>query len=120
MRGRDVVSKFDYFFSENGLVAYKQGQLVAEQSILKKFGDKVLQNLINFSLEYMSELELPAKRGTFVEFRTGLINLCPVGRSCTYEERLEFAKFDSENQVRMKFKEALDAKFGSLGLQFAM
>ena len=48
MRGRDVVSKFDYFFSENGLVAYKQGQLVAEQSILKKFGDKVLQNLINF------------------------------------------------------------------------
>ena len=48
MRGRDVVTKFDYFFSENGLVAYKGGQLLAEQSILKKFGDKVLQKLINF------------------------------------------------------------------------
>ena len=134
MRGRDVVSKFDYFFSENGLVAYKQGKLVAEQSILKKFGDKVLQNLINFrsvtekhivssknkfrfffSLKYMSELELPAKRGTFVEFRTGLINLCPVGRSCSYEERLAFAAFDQEHSVRLKFKEALEREFGELG-----
>ena len=63
----------------------------------------------------MSELELPAKRGTFVEFRTGLINLCPVGRSCSYEERLEFAKFDVENNVRIKFKEALEKEFGELG-----
>jgi len=120
MKGMDVVKKFDYFFSENGLVAYKEGQQIAEQSILKKFGDKVLQKLINFSLKYMSELELPAKRGTFVEFRTGLINLCPVGRSCSYEERLEFAKFDTENNVRLKFKEALEKEFGELGLQFAM
>ena len=48
MRGRDVVTKFDYFFSENGLVAYKGGQLVAEQSILQKFGEKNLQKMINF------------------------------------------------------------------------
>merc|ERR1712013_772162 len=88
MRGMDVVKKYDYFFSENGLVAYKGGELIAEQSILKKFGEKNLQKMINFSLRYMSELELPAKRGTFVEFRTGLINLCPVGRSCSYGERL--------------------------------
>lgn len=69
-----------------------------------------------FSLRYMSELELPAKRGTFVEFRTGLINVCPVGRSCSYDERLEFAKFDQENNVRLKFKEALEKEFGELGI----
>ena len=115
MKGRDVVTKFDYFFSENGLVAYKQGELLAEQSILKKFGDSVLQKLINFSLRYMSDLELPAKRGTFVEFRTGLINLCPVGRSCSYEERLQFAEFDQKNNVRLKFKQALEKEFGELG-----
>ena len=63
----------------------------------------------------MAELELPAKRGTFVEFRTGLINVCPVGRSCSYDERLEFAKFDQENNVRLKFKEALEKEFGELG-----
>merc|ERR1719153_1382897 len=98
MRGMDVVKKYDYFFSENGLVAYKNGELIAEQSILKKFGEENLQKMINFSLKYMSELELPAKRGTFVEF----------------------AKFDTENQVRLKFKEALEKEFGHLGLQFAM
>ena len=65
----------------------------------------------------MAELELPAKRGTFVEFRTGLINVCPVGRSCSYDERLEFAKFDQENNVRLKFKEALEKEFGELGIQ---
>jgi len=120
MRGLDVIQKYDYFFSENGLVAYKNGEMIGEESILKKFGEKKLQEMINFSLKYMAELELPAKRGTFVEFRTGLINLCPVGRSCSYEERLEFAKFDSENQVRLKFKEALEKEFGDLGLHFAM
>ena len=63
----------------------------------------------------MAELELPAKRGTFVEFRTGLINVCPVGRSCSYDERLEFVKFDQENNVRLKFKQALEEEFGDLG-----
>ena len=48
MKGKEVISKFDFFFSENGLVAYKQGEHLAEQSILKKFGDQVLQKLINF------------------------------------------------------------------------
>jgi len=120
MNGKDVIHKYDYFFSENGLVAYKAGQMVGEQSILKHIGEKNLQKMINFSLRYMADLELPSKRGTFVEFRTGLINLCPVGRSCSYEERLGFAKFDQENQVRLKFKEALEAEFSKLGLQFAM
>ena len=48
MKGKDVVSRFDYFFSENGLVAYKGGQLLAEQSILKRFGEGTLQKMINF------------------------------------------------------------------------
>ena len=38
MKGGDVVNKFDFFFSENGLVAYKAGRVLAEQSILKKVG----------------------------------------------------------------------------------
>merc|ERR1712013_651937 len=119
MRGMDVVKKYDYFFSENGLVAYKGGELIAEQSILKKFGEKNLQKMINFALSYMAGLSLPAKRGTFVEFRTGLINLCPVGRSCSFEERQEFARYDEEHGIRDAFKIELEKKFGHLGLQFA-
>ena len=33
-------------------------------------------------------------RGTFIEFRTGLINVCPVGRSCTQAERVQFNEYD--------------------------
>merc|ERR1739838_975328 len=112
--------KYPYVFAENGLVAHKDGKFLAKQSIADHLGEQKLQKFINFSLAHMATLELPAKRGTFVEFRTGLINLCPVGRSCSYEERLEFAKFDTENQVRLKFKQALEKEFGDLGLQFAM
>lgn len=33
-------------------------------------------------------------RGNFIEFRKGLINVCPVGRSCSQAERDEFAAYD--------------------------
>ncbi|CAL1294216.1 unnamed protein product, partial [Larinioides sclopetarius] len=33
-------------------------------------------------------------RGNFVEFRSGLINICPVGRSCSQKEREEFVKYE--------------------------
>ena len=50
----------------------------------------------------MSTLDIPVKRGTFVEFRNGMVNLCPVGRSCTQEERDQFFEFDNQNKVREK------------------
>ncbi len=34
------------------------------------------------------------RRGTFIEFRKGLINVCPVGRSCSQEERIQFNEYD--------------------------
>jgi len=29
-------------------------------------------------------------RGTFIEYRTGMINISPIGRNCSREERDEF------------------------------
>ena len=34
------------------------------------------------------------KRGTFVEFRKGMLNVSPIGRNCSQEERDEFERFD--------------------------
>ncbi|KAA0202848.1 hypothetical protein HAZT_HAZT006683 [Hyalella azteca] len=90
------------------------------QSIEAHMGEKALQQFINFSLDYMAKLELPAKRGTFVEFRSGLINLCPVGRSCSQELRDQFAVYDKEHKVREKFVAALREKFPDLGLTFSI
>lgn len=42
----------------------------------------------------MSKLVLPVKRGTFVEYRNGMINLSPVGRSCSQEVRNQFYELD--------------------------
>jgi phosphomannomutase len=68
----------------------------------------------------MSELTLPVKRGTFIEFRTGMINVCPVGRSCSQAERDQFGLYDAEHNVRKKFVEALRAQFPDLGLVYSI
>lgn len=116
----DLLERFDYLFAENGLVAYKGSTQIGQQSLKKHVGDELLQKLINFALGYMSRLVLPCKRGTFVEFRSSMINLCPVGRSCSQEERDEFGKYDEEHKIRVKFVEALRAEFPDSGLNFAI
>ena len=83
-------------------------------------GEAKLQTFINYALGYMSQLTLPVKRGTFVEFRDGLINVCPVGRSCSQSERDQFAAYDKEHGVRQKFVEALKKQFPDLGLVFSI
>lgn len=111
---------FKYVFSENGLVAFKNDKLFHKMSIVKHVGDENLKRLINTSLRYMSTLDIPVKRGTFVEFRNGMVNLCPVGRSCTQEERDEFFEFDNQNKVREKMVEYLSEELKDLGLSFSI
>ena len=125
-----VTKMYDYVFSENGLVAYKNGELAAiqvnsiilywyfslvfMQNIKKQMGEEKIQKFVNFCLRYMSEMKLPKKRlifyilvqplsllyrGTFIEFRNGLINVCPVGRNCTQEERMEFFEYDQVSVI---------------------
>lgn len=120
MSGEHVTDQFDYVFCENGVMHYQQGELKSTQSILQYIGEGTLQRVINFALGYMSKLTLPAKRGNFVEFRSSMINLCPVGRSCNQTERDEFSRFDTENKVRAKFVEALQKEFADTKLSFAL
>lgn len=90
------------------------------QSIQDHMGEERLQTFINFALGYMSQLKLPFKRGTFIEFRTGLINVCPVGRSCSQAEREQFFEYDKEHKIREKFVKALEEKFPDLGLVYSI
>ena len=89
-----VLEIFDYCFSENGLTAYKQGELIGQESISKFLGEENLTRVINWTLRYLSEVKVPVKRGTFIEFRAGMLNISPVGRNCSQEERDAFEKFD--------------------------
>lgn len=92
--------EYDYLFSENGLVAYKEGKLLAIQSLKKFLGEDKLKELINFVLRYIADLDIPIKRGTFIEFRNGMINISPIGRNCSQEERDEFEQYDHKTGVR--------------------
>ncbi len=45
-------------------------------------------------------------RGTFIEFRMGMINVSPIGRNCSQEERVEFERYDKVN-FHFPFKTAI-------------
>ena len=118
--GVDCIREFDYVFPENGLVAYKNGDIIGKENIAKHFGEEKIQIFINFCLAYMSKLELPVKRGTFIEFRNGLINICPPGRSVSQEQRDQFGALDEEKKIRQQFVDALNKEFPDFGLHFAI
>lgn len=120
LNGERVLSEFDYVFAENGLVHLEKGVEISKQSIQKHLGEAVLQRLINFCLRYIADLKIPVKRGTFIDFRNGMINICPIGRQCTYDERLEFNKYDDKHLVRKEFIEALKKEFVDVDLAFSI
>jgi phosphomannomutase len=112
-----VTAMFDFCFAENGLTAYRLGQPLPSNSFLQELGEERYQKLAKFCLRYISELEgLPAMRGTFVEFRTGMINVSPVGRNASNKERNEFEAWDKTTACRAKMVEALKNEFPDFGL----
>lgn len=58
--------------------------------------------------------------GTFVEFRKGMINVSPVGRNASTQERNDFEAFDKEHKIRAKMVLALQEKFAHLNLTFSI
>jgi len=118
--GADVVDSFDYVFAENGLVAYKDGTELAVQSFKAHMGEEKLQKLINWILRYIADLKIPVKRGTFVEFRNGMMNVSPIGRNCSQEERDEFEKYDEGAGVRKTMVQKIKKEFKDFNLTYSI
>lgn len=144
-----VTSLFDFCFSENGLTAYRLGEQLASQSFIGWLGEDKYKQLVNFCLRYISEIDCPVKRGTFVEFRfvptveqrvvewpacgtcwqldqakpwirNGMVNVSPVGRNATVAERHAFNAYDQQHKIREKFVATLKEKFADFGLTFSI
>lgn len=107
-------------FSENGLVAYKHGSLLAQQSLKAHLGEAKLQKLLNFILRYVADLDIPVKRGTFVEFRAGMLNVSPIGRNCSQAEREEFERYDNQHGIRAKMVSVLKEQFADYDLTYSI
>lgn len=118
--GPDVLSMFDYCFPENGLAAYKEGELIGSTSFKEFLGEEKLKRFLNFTLRALAEVDCPVKRGTFIEFRNGMLNVSPVGRNCSQEERDAFEVYDREHQVRTTLVKKLEAEFEDFGLKFSI
>jgi len=118
--GADVMEYFEFWFPENGVMAYRHGKLFHKMSLKDFLGEEKLQEIINFCLHYIADLKIPKKRGTFIEFRNGMMNVSPIGRNCTQEERDEFEVFDKAAGVRKAFVAALQARFGQYRMTFSI
>lgn len=118
--GVAVQTLFDFCFAENGLTAFKLGEPLASTSFIQWIGEEQYKELVNFILHYVADLDIPIKRGTFLEFRNGMINVSPIGRNASNDERQEFEAYDKVHQVRKAFVEKLRERFGHLGLTFSI
>ncbi|KAJ7699009.1 putative phosphomannomutase [Mycena rosella] len=120
VHGSNAIDAFDYAFAENGLTAYKMGKVLESQSFIKYVGEDRYKLLVNFILHYLADMDLPIKRGTFVEFRNGMINVSPIGRNASVAERNEFEAYDKKHGLRAAFVKALQAKFADYGLTYSI
>jgi|SRR5579871_4468919 len=115
-----VTTLFDFCFAENGLTAYRMGVPLPSTSFIGWLGEEKYKRLAKFCLRYIADLDLPVMRGTFVEFRNGMINVSPVGRNASVKERHEFEAYDKQHGIRAKMVEALRKEFPDLGLEYSI
>ena len=118
--GEDVLHLFDYVFPENGLLAFRDGALVGQTSFREHLGEARLKEFINFTLAYLATVDVPVKRGTFIEFRSGMLNVSPIGRNCSQAERDAFEEFDRAHGVRATMVAVLQERFKSFDLKFSI
>lgn len=116
----DSPNLFDWCFAENGLLAHKDGVVIGQTSFKDHLGEEKLKKLINWILRYFADLNIPVKRGTFIEFRQGMLNVSPIGRNCSREERNDFEKFDLANKVRETMVAKLKQEFADYNLTYSI
>ncbi|EDR25287.1 phosphomannomutase, putative [Entamoeba dispar SAW760] len=118
--GDDVTEYFRYVFCENGLVTYKDGVCIGKLSFKEHVGQERYNKLINYILMEISKIDIPIKTGTFIELRSGNLNVSPIGRNCSQEEREEFFKYDKEHHIREQLIEKIKKEFNELNLVYAI
>jgi phosphomannomutase len=119
--GENCTENFDYNFAENGLVAFKAGESLATENLKNFLGEEAIKEFVRFTLHYLADIDIPIRRGTFIEYRSGMLNISPIGRNCSREERNEFEAYDKIHGIRQAMVEALRAEFGEkYGLTFSI
>lgn len=115
-----VQTLFDFCFAENGLTAYRMAVPLTSTSFIEWLGEEKYQRLADWILRYIADLKLPKKRGTFIEFRNGMINVSPIGRNASTAERDEYEQYDLAQGIRKKMVQDIKAAFPDFGLTYSI
>ncbi|RLN02922.1 hypothetical protein BBJ28_00002042 [Nothophytophthora sp. Chile5] len=115
--GSDLVKQKEQL-GEDGTTA--EMHINAEGRADDQYSNEQVNRLVNYVLHYIADLDIPVKRGTFLEFRMGMINVSPIGRNCSQEERDEFERYDHVHNVRKTFVEKLRQEFADYNLTFSI
>jgi phosphomannomutase len=59
--GEGIVDEVVWNFSQNGLVAYHDGNLLESNSVSKHLGEDTIKRIVNWVMKYLCELDLPIK-----------------------------------------------------------
>ena len=119
---QSAIDLLKFVFTENGLVYLdEKKELHKVDKISTYLGYDKLKEFVNFCLKYICELDIPIKTGTFLELRTGILNVSPIGRNCTQEEREAFVVYNKEHHILEKFRETLVKNFSEkFGLEISI
>jgi len=109
---------FTWMFSQNGLKSFHKQELFYEKSLIDFLGEEKYSFIINKILFCLSQLEIPKKRGNFIELRSGLLNVSPIGRSCSQSEREEFNELDKKYKYRETLIENIKTQLGEIADDF--
>ena len=118
--GETNMHLFMWKFAENGLVSYYKDELINKTSLIGELGEDNYQKLINVCLSVLSESIVPVKRGSFIELRNGMINISPIGRSCSQSEREQFFLWDETHKIREQIIEKIKKRVPDLNLNFSV
>jgi len=126
----DLHLRVDFVFSENGAHAFHQGRELHCHSIECHLGPVLWQNFHDGLLRMLDDerderarlLELVglggasalSDRGTFLDVRNGVVNICPIGRSPTLskDERDAFETSDRASGLRERLVRRIQEEFG--------
>jgi phosphomannomutase len=112
------IKLFTWMFSQNGLKSFHNEELFYEKNLIDFLGEDKYSFIIDKILFCLSQLNIPKKRGNFIELRTGLINVSPIGRSCSQLEREEFNELDKTYNYREKLIKNIKEELGSIADEF--
>jgi phosphomannomutase len=116
----DNLHLFTWKFTENGLYSFYKNELLHINSLIEYLGEENYKKIINTCLKIVSETDIPIKRGNFIELRNGMINISPIGRSCTQKERENFYELDKTYFIRKNMIERLKVELSQFNLTYSI